>query len=252
MELEEGDITVKAHSGKMHLGGEDFDNILVQYCIEQFKFKTSIDLNNNEFIRQKLRLKEHCEKAKRELSYKNETVIEVESLAKGKDFYIKITRAKFEELCKDIFNLCKEPINEVLNNCGHDRNDIDEIVLVGGSTRIPKIQSVLKDYFGKELNKRLNPDEAVAYGATIEAAIQMGDYAEDVVLLDVCPFSLGIAIVNHDKLDEKGKLMSKVVFKGTKIPCKKKKFSIQQKIIKHHYYSKFMKVKINILKIIIY
>ena len=100
LELEEGDITVKSHSGKMHLGGEDFDNILVQYCIEQFKSKTSIDLNKEEFLKQKLRLKEHCEKAKRELSYKNETEIEVESIANGKDLYLKITRAKFEDLCK--------------------------------------------------------------------------------------------------------------------------------------------------------
>ena len=197
LELEEGDITVKSHSGKMHLGGEDFDNILVQYCIQQFKNKTSIDLNKEEFLKQKLRLKEHCEKAKRELSYKNETEIEVESIAKGKDLYLKITRAKFEDLCKDLFDLCKEPILEVLEKSGDERGDIDEIVLVGGSTRVPKIQSILKDFFyGKELNKKLNPDEAVAYGATIEAAIQMGEFAEDVVLLDVCPFSLGIAVAN--------------------------------------------------------
>ena len=183
LELEEGDITVKAHSGKMHLGGEDFDNILVEYCINYFKSKTSIDLNENEFIKQKLRLKEHCEKAKKELSYKDETKIEVESIAKGKDLFLKLTRAKFEDLCKDVFNLCKEPILEVLEKSGDKTNDIDEIILVGGSTRIPKIQSILKEFFnGKELNKSLNPDEAIVYGATIEAAIQMGEYSEDVVL----------------------------------------------------------------------
>jgi len=222
LELEEGDITVKSHSGKMHLGGEDFDNILVQYCIEIFRYKTSIDLNKEEFLKQKLRLKEHCEKAKRELSYKNEVEIEVESIAKGKDLYLKITRAKFEDLCKDLFNLCKEPILEVLEKSGDERSDIDEIVLVGGSTRIPKIQSMLKEFFnGKELNKKLNPDEAVAYGATIEAAIQMGEYAEDVVLLDVCPFSLGIAVVNDENIQSDDMMMSKVIKKGSKLPCKK-------------------------------
>ena len=222
LELEEGDITVKSHSGKMHLGGEDFDNILVQYCIEIFRYKTSIDLNKEEFLKQKLRLKEHCEKAKRELSYKNEVEIEVESIAKGKDLYLKITRAKFEDLCKDLFNLCKEPILEVLEKSGDEKSDIDEIVLVGGSTRIPKIQSMLKEFFnGKELNKKLNPDEAVAYGATIEAAIQMGEYAEDVVLLDVCPSSLGIAVVNDENIQSDDMMMSKVIKKGSKLPCKK-------------------------------
>ena len=222
LELEEGDITVKSHSGKMHLGGEDFDNALVNFCIEKFRAKTSIDLNKEEFIKQKLRLKEHCEKAKRELSYKNETKIEVESLAKGKDLDLNITRAKFEDLCKDLFNLCKEPIMEVLEQSGDDKEDIDEIVLVGGSTRIPKIQSMLKElFYGKELNKKLNPDEAVAYGAAIQAAIQMGEYAEDVVLLDVCPFSLGVAVVNLEKEDDPDLVMSKVIKKGTKLPCKK-------------------------------
>ena len=224
LELEEGDITVKAHSGKMHLGGEDFDNILVEYCINYFKSKTSIDLNENEFIKQKLRLKEHCEKAKKELSYKDETKIEVESIAKGKDLFLKLTRAKFEDLCKDVFNLCKKPLLEVLEKSGDKKNDIDEIILVGGSTRIPKIQSILKEFFnGKELNKSLNPDEAIAYGATIEAAIQMGEYAEDVVLLDVCPFSLGIAVDNPENHDDSEMLMSKVIERRTKLPCKKVK-----------------------------
>ena len=211
----------------MHLGGEDFDNAIVQYCIEQFKIKTSIDLNKEEFLKQKSRLKEHCEQAKRELSYKNETEIEVESIAKGKDLYLRLTRAKFEELCKDLFNLCKEPILDVLEKSGEDTTDIDEIVLVGGSTRIPKVQSTIKEmFYGKELNKKLNPDEAVAYGAAIQAAIQMGEYAEDVVLLDVCPFSLGIATHNKEddnkgENEEKNLLMSKVIQKGSKLPCKK-------------------------------
>ena len=222
LELEEGDITVKSHSGKMHLGGEDFDNQIMYYCINQFKAKTSIDLNQEEFLKQKTRLKEHCEKAKKKLSQQNEAEIEVEAIAKGKDFYLKLTRAKFEDLCKDIFEKCKIPIKEVLNDSKCNPQDVDEIVLVGGSTRIPKIQEMLKDFFyGKELNKKLNPDEAIAYGATIEAAIQMGKYSEDVVLLDVCPFSLGIAVVNRidDQVDQM--LMSKVIERGSKLPCKK-------------------------------
>ena len=222
LELEEGDITVKSHSGKMHLGGEDFDNQLLQYCINQFRAKTSIDLNKEEFLKQKTRLKEHCEKAKKKLSQHDEVEIEVESIAKGKDFYLKITRAKFEDLCKNIIEKCKIPIEEVLKDSNCKPQDVDEIVLVGGSTRIPKIQQMLKDYFyGKELNKRLNPDEAVAYGATIEAAIQMGKYSEDVALLDVCPFSLGIAVVKNpdDKVEDM--LMSKVIKRGSKLPCKK-------------------------------
>ena len=222
LELEEGDITVKSHSGKMHLGGEDFDNQLLQYCINQFRAKTSIDLNKEEFIKQKTRLKEHCEKAKKKLSQHDEVEIEVESIAKGKDFYLKITRAKFEDLCKNIFEKCKLPLEEVLKDSNCKPQDVDEIVLVGGSTRIPKIQQMLKDYFyGKELNKRLNPDEAVAYGATIEAAIQMGKYSDDVSLLDVCPFSLGIAVINNQDNKDEDLLMSKVIKRGSKLPCKK-------------------------------
>ena len=196
LELEEGDITVKSHSGIMHLGGEDFDNQIVEYCINQFKYQTGIDLNEAEFLKEKNRLKEHCEKAKKKLSEETEVEIEVETIAKNKNFYLKLTREKFEELCKDVFEKCKKPIDEVLKDSKCQPNNIVEIVLVGGSTRIPKIQEMLKEYFNrKELNNSLNPDEAVAYGATIEAALQMGKYSEDVSLLDVCPFSLGIAVV---------------------------------------------------------
>ena len=147
LELEKDDITVRAHSGRMHLGGEDFDNILLDYCIEEYKKRTRIDLNNEEFLKQKLRLKKHCEKAKIELSYKPETEIEVESIANDKDLNLKITRAKFENLCKNIFDLCKEPINEVLEISNSKKEYIDEILLVGGSTRIPYIQQMLKDFF---------------------------------------------------------------------------------------------------------
>ena len=224
LELEAGDITVKSHSGKMHLGGEDFDNRILQYCINLFKCKTSIDLNEPEFLKAKTRLKEHCEKAKKELSFVKEIEIEVESIAKGKDFYYKLTRAKFEELCKDLFEICKNPINEVLKDSNCCSQDVDEIVLVGGSTKIPKIQEILSEYFnGKELNKKLNSDEAIAYGATIEAALQMGKYSEDVALLDVCPFSLGIAVANQKNQKLEDMHMSKIIERGTKLPCKKTK-----------------------------
>ena len=153
---------------------------------------------------------------------KNEVEIEVESIAKGKDFYLKLTRAKFEELCKDIFEKCKKPIDEVLKDSKCQTKNVDEIVLVGGSTRIPKIQEIIKDYFdGKELNCSLNPDEAIAYGATIEAALQMGKYSEDVSLLDVCPFSLGIAVVTKKNEKLENMLMSKIIKRGSKLPCKK-------------------------------
>jgi molecular chaperone DnaK (HSP70) len=222
LELEEDDITVKSHSGKMHLGGEDFDNILVHYCIDMFKKQTRIDLNQEEFRKQRLRLKKHCENAKIDLSYKMETEIEIESLANEKDFNLKLTRAKFEELCKNIFKVCKEPINEVLKNANEDKENIDEIVLVGGSTRIPKIQEILKDYFnGKELNRKLNPDEAVAYGATIQAAISMGNYKNDITLLDVCPFSLGVAFREEKYYNENGLSMKTIIKKGTSLPCRK-------------------------------
>ena len=222
LELEEEDITVKSHSGIMHLGGEDFDNQIVQYCINKFKEQTRIDLNEPEFLKQKKRLKEHCEKAKRKLSLEKEAEIEVESLAKGKDFYIKLTKAKFEELCKDLFEKCKIPIDEVLKDSKCQTKNVDEIVLVGGSTRIPKIQEMLKDYFdGKELNCSLNCDEAIAYGATIEAALQMGKYLKDVTLLDVCPFSLGIAVVTKKNEKSENMLMSTIIQRGSKLPCKK-------------------------------
>ena len=200
LELEEDDITIKSHSGKMHLGGEDFDNILVDYCVTKFKQQFSIDLNKEEYIKQKSRLKEHCEKAKIYLSFKYETIIEVESLVNDKDLYLKLTRAKFEELCEDKFNLCLEPIIEILNKTRENKQNIDEIILIGGSSKIPKIQNILSEFFGKKpLNNQLNPDEAVAYGATIEAAMQLGKYSHDISLLDVCPFSLGLGIHNNEQ-----------------------------------------------------
>ena len=219
LELEKDNIRVKEHDGIMHLGGEDFDNILLDYCIKEFKKMNTIDLNNEKHIKQKFRLKKHCEKAKIELTYINETEIEVENLVNGKDLFIKINRAIFENLCKEIFSKCLDPIKRILKKTKEDKKNIDEIVLVGGSTKIPKIQDILKEFFnGKDLNCKLNPDEAVAYGATIEAAMEMGKYSEDITLSDVCPFSLGVAITEEEYLNEFGLKMEKIINKGSFLP----------------------------------
>ena len=219
LELEKDGIRVKAHSGIMHLGGEDFDNIIVNYCINKFKNQTKIDLNREEYSKGKYRLKEICEKAKKELTYTTEFEIEVESIAHGKDLNVNLTRAKFETLCKELFLKCKEPIKDVLEIADEKKENIDEIVLIGGSTRIPKIQNILKEFFnGKELNFYLNPDEAVAYGATIEAAIEMQKYSDSVNLLDVCPFSLGVGVTEEDLLNEYGLLMETIIKRGSKLP----------------------------------
>ena len=207
----------------MHLGGEDFDNLLVKYFSEIFKKKSGIDLYNDEYIKARMRLKEHCEKCKRDLSYRDESEIQIESLAYGQDLNERITRAKFENICKSKFEECIEPIKDILSCSKLEPTDIDEIVLVGGTTKIPKIEEMLADYFeGKSINKSLDPDEAIAYGAAIECAIQMGIYQDNIVLLDACPFSLGIAVFD----DIKGEIfrkMNKIIPKGKKIPCKIKK-----------------------------
>ena len=223
LDLEEDNISVISHNGNTHLGGEDFDNILLNYCIEKFKKQTLIDLNEKDdldkekYIKAKIRLKQKCEMIKRELSEKYEAKLEIESLAEGKDLILTITRANFENMCKDKFEECFEPIKKIFQNEENEENkvkinDIDEIILVGGSTRIPKIQEKLKEFFNKNINIKLNPDEAVAYGATIEAAMEMGKFSEDITLLDVIPFSIGVA--------EQGRKMHKFFEKGAKIPCK--------------------------------
>jgi L1 cell adhesion molecule like protein len=213
--LEGGVYEVKAVSGNSHLGGEDFDNRLVDHFIQLFKTKTGKDISNND--RAKRRLRTSCERAKKTLSTTMSTTIEVESLFDGKDLYENITRAKFEELCNDLFQQSLEPVAQVLKDAKIDKSKIEEIVLVGGSTRIPKVQKLLSDYFnGKELNKSVNPDEAVAYGAAIQAAILSGEKNEkldSLVLLDVTPLSLGV--------ETQGRLMTVIVPRNTTIPCKK-------------------------------
>ncbi len=218
--IEDGIFEVLATSGDCHLGGEDFDNRLVSHCIEDFKrrFPTEAsraDLSKNQKVLR--RLKTHCEMAKRTLSNAAQATIEIDSLVDGVDYSTTITRAKFEQLCADYFRNTLIPVDRVLTDAKMSKSDIDEIVLVGGSTRIPKIQELIKNYFGgKEPCRSINPDEAVAYGAALQAAlISDSDFnkSNKMVLIDVAPLSLGI--------ETAGGMMTVLVKRNTTIPCKK-------------------------------
>ncbi|XP_076070717.1 heat shock protein 68-like [Mytilus galloprovincialis] len=205
---------VRSTAGDTHLGGEDFDNRIVKHFITEFKRKHGKDISgNNRAIR---RLLTACEKAKRTLSSSTEANVEIDSLFEGMDFYTKITRARFEDLCQDLFRKTMEPVEKALRDAKLDKGSINEVVLVGGSTRIPKIQKMLSEFMnGKELNKSVNPDEAVAYGAAVQAAILSGDRSDvikDVLLVDVAPLSLGI--------ETAGGVMTKLIERNTKIPAK--------------------------------
>jgi len=215
LSIEEGIFEVKATNGHTHLGGEDFDNVLVDYCMTQFKKQTGHDIAGN--ARAMRRLRTQCEKTKRILSSAHQSEVYCETLAEGEDFNTTISRAKFEELCLPHFRKCMQPLEQVLKDADVGKGQVHEVVLVGGSTRIPKIQSMLQDFFnGKSLNRSINPDEAVAFGATVQAAILSGEGSEqvkDLLLLDVAALSQGI--------ETAGKVMTVLIPRNTTIPTKK-------------------------------
>jgi len=216
--LDEGVFEVKATAGDTHLGGEDFDNRLVDYCVQEFKRKNkSLKTELTKNARALRRLRTSCERAKRALSSATQATIEVDSLFEGIDFNTNITRARFEDLCADYFRNTLAPVEKVLADSKLAKGQVHEVVLVGGSTRIPKVQQLIKEFFnGKEPCRSINPDEAVAYGAAVQAAILTGDTSKEtqnIVLLDVAPLSLG--------LETAGGVMTTIIKRNTTIPTQK-------------------------------
>ena len=214
--LDDGVFEVKATAGDTHLGGEDFDNALVTYCCDEFKKKYKVDVSNS--AKALRRLRTACERAKRTLSSATQASVEVDSLFEGQDFQTVLTRAKFESLCESFFRRTVAPLDGLLRDAKLDKGQIHEIIMVGGSSRIPKIRELLSSYFnGKKLNDSVNPDEAVAYGAAVQAHIlsggsKTGDKTDGIVLLDVAPLSLG--------LETAGGVMTAVIKRNSSIPKK--------------------------------
>jgi heat shock protein 1/8 len=218
LSLDDGVFEVKATAGDTHLGGADFDTLLVEHCMQEFKKKTKLDLSTN--ARALRRLRTAVEKAKHTLSSATQANVEIDSLHEGQDFSTTITRAKFEALCDPVFKRCMDPVEQVIRDSKMSKDQINEIVMVGGSSRIPRIRQLLSDYFnGKKLNDSVNPDEAVAYGAAVQAHILSkkdgapSDRTDELLLLDVTPLTLGI--------ETAGGVMTPLIKRNTTIPTKK-------------------------------
>ena len=211
LKLSKGYYDVLATSGDSHLGGNDIDQLLVDYCIKEFKQQTGYDISKEK--RSVQRIRNICEKAKRVLSDITETPIDIDGIYKGEDFYITMVRATLENLCKNLFNRLIEPIESVLDDGNVNKNDIDEIILVGGSTKIPKVKEIIHKFFDKVPNDTINPDEAVAYGAAVSSQVIKNSSiirGKKLILLDITPFSLGIEVL--------GKKFSNMISRGTYVP----------------------------------
>jgi L1 cell adhesion molecule like protein len=215
LSIDDGVFEVKATAGDGHLGGEDFDHRMVEFCCQEYQKKYKEDISKN--MKARRRLQNACEKAKRALSTSMTTTVEIDALYEGNDFNVNITRAKFEQLCEDLFKKAIAPVDQVMKDAKMSKDMVHDIVLVGGSTRVPKIQQLLKDYFnGKELCQSVNPDEAVAYGAAVQGAVLGGvkdEKLESLIVLDVTPLTLGI--------ETSGNIMTPLIKRNTTIPTKK-------------------------------